>query len=77
MPDCHHNTFDAKVEVTRITDDDEVTGYLADVRIRCADCGCPMLFLGLPPGLDWNAATKSFDSKAARLPLAPLASVVH
>jgi hypothetical protein len=65
--------FIAEVDVTRLED----TGrFSADVRIRCAGCGHPMRFIGLPMGLDLNGAAVSVDGKEARLAIHPWGEAV-
>lgn len=68
---CVHEHFVANVDVDRLV---EMSGlrYAADVRIRCAQCGKPFRFLGLPLGLDMNGAAVSFDGTEARLAIEPL-----
>ena len=57
MPDpdhaCPHEDFLAEVDVNRLTSGDspEITGYIADIRVRCADCGEPFRWTGVPAGL--------------------------
>ena len=71
MPDCAHNVFDAQVSVIRLTDDGgTVTGYQAEVRIHCEECGTPFEFLGLPPGCDTQGAAVSIDGQEALLAIA-------
>lgn len=65
---CVHMNFAAKVTVARIED----TGkFMADVTIKCADCGKPFVFLGLEPGLNMHGATVSIDGLEARMAIAP------
>lgn len=74
-PPCPHLNFAAQVSVNRIVADGEeperVTGYLAEVKIQCADCGRNMQFLGLPAGIDTGGAAVSVDGLEARLGLVP------
>lgn len=73
MPDCQHERFEARVDTTRLTSapGGPVTGYTADVRIRCAQCGMPFRFLGLKPGASPTQPMVSVDATEARLPIAP------
>lgn len=60
--------FAAEVDVARLED----TGrFMADVRVKCADCGVRMLFTGLPRGLDIHGAAMSVDASEARLAIMP------
>ena len=66
---CEHENFRCTVEVNRL-----VNGHLdfsADVKIKCADCGRPFVFLGLPRGLALQGAAISFDAQEARLAIKP------
>ena len=55
---CKHNNFDATVKVARIEDSGR---FMAEVQVKCADCGVPMQFMGLQPGLNFDGATVSLD----------------
>lgn len=70
---CKHETFDCFVTVNRLED---VGRFMADVTVKCSDCGTPFKFLGLPLGVDYNSATVSFDGTEARLAIAPQGEVV-
>lgn len=72
MKACEHLTFAAEVDVGRLTNEaGEVTSYMADVRIRCADCRRPFQFLGLKTGIDTGGAMVSIDGLEARIALCP------
>jgi len=65
--------FEAQVDVNRIED----TGrFNADVRIKCADCGKPMRFIGLPMGLDMNGAAVNPDGTEGRFAIHPVNEMV-
>jgi len=66
--ECKHEGFSATVEVTRLQDSG---GFMASVRIVCDQCGTPMHFLGLPPGLNLQGAAVSIDGAEARFAIAP------
>lgn len=72
---CPHLNFTAQVGVHRLTAEGEeperVTGYMAEVKIQCADCGRNMQFLGLEAGIDTGGAAVSVDGLEARLGLVP------
>lgn len=46
---CQHMNFKADVNVGRLSHEDggPITGYTADVKINCADCGLAFRFIGL------------------------------
>ncbi|RVD42861.1 hypothetical protein EN742_06495 [Mesorhizobium sp. M4A.F.Ca.ET.020.02.1.1] len=65
---CKHMNFAANVAVNRIED----TGrFMADVTVKCIDCGEPFQFIGLEPGLKMNGATVSIDGLEARMAILP------
>ena len=72
---CQHNkAHDAEVRMQCFED----TGtFLAEVRIRCADCGLPFQFLSLPLGLHLGGAAMSVDGQEARLAVVPVGHTPH
>jgi|SRR5580700_686421 hypothetical protein len=71
---CEHKDFKAMVNVGRLLDNATescVVGYIADIRIKCAECGLPFEFLGLEPGVDTQGARVSLDGLEARIALTP------
>ena len=73
MEHCKHSVFDCDVMVNRLED---VGLFNADVRIKCAECGMPFRFIGLPAGVDLNGAAVSVDGTEARLAIAPKGDVI-
>lgn len=74
VPPCQHMNFAATVNVGRHLDDKTATyviGYSAEVHIKCAMCGKPFQFLGLPMGVDNQGARVSVDGLEARLAISP------
>lgn len=73
MADCLHLNFAATVGVGRLTDTEggPVTGYMAEIRINCAECGKHFQFLGLEPGYDNQGARVSIDGLEANIALCP------
>lgn len=74
ITDCQHMNFEVYANVCRMTDDKDakvVTGFLADVTIKCAECAKPFQFLGLPMGIDTQGARVSVDGLKARLAISP------
>ena len=65
---CEHKDFEANVVVNRLEDSGR---FMADVTIRCKDCGTPFQFVGLPVGLNLDGATVSLDATEARLAIVP------
>jgi hypothetical protein len=70
---CEHFNFAAMVNVHRLTktDDGPVTGFMADIAIKCVDCGRQFQFLGLEPGLDTAGARVSIDGMEAHIAICP------
>jgi hypothetical protein len=68
MSMCKHEAFDALVAVALIEDKGR---FMAEVRVSCRDCGTPMQFMGLEPGLNYNGATVSLDGLEARIGIHP------
>lgn len=65
---CKHMNFAASVQVARIEDKGR---FMAEIRIKCTDCGTPMQFMGLKPGFDFNGATVSLDGLEANIGIHP------
>lgn len=65
---CKHMNFDAAVKVARLEDSGR---FMAELRITCMDCGVPMQFMGLQPGLNLDGATVSLDGLEANLAIHP------
>lgn len=70
---CPHEEFQALVEVARLTkvEGGPVTGFSADVRVFCADCSEPFVWVGVPFGLSPRAPAVSLDGRELRAPLRP------
>ncbi len=70
---CQHMNFAANVNVGRLTDGDDgpVTGYTAGVQVKCADCGLPFRFIGLPAGNHYAEPRVSVDATELRAPIEP------
>lgn len=70
---CEHMNFAANVGVHRLTKDEggPVGGYMAEITIKCADCGRAFQFLGLEPGIDLHGARVSVDGLEAHIALCP------
>ena len=68
MVACKHMDFDAAVKVARLEDSGR---FIAELRIVCKECGVPMQFMGLQPGLNLDGATVSLDGLEANLAIHP------
>ena len=68
MESCKHMNFEASVNVARIENNGR---FMAEIHIRCKDCGTPFQFMGLKPGFDFNGATVSLDGLEANIGIHP------
>lgn len=70
---CQHKQFCASVEVGRLSKNENgpITGYTADVRIKCAECGLPFRFIGIECGSSPFAPKVSVDATELRAPIEP------
>lgn len=75
---CVHENFMADVQVARMPSREggPIERYMADVRVKCDDCGLPFRFIGLPAGVDLNGASVNNDATEARLAIAPKGEVI-
>lgn len=71
---CEHETFFVDTKVARVRDGGGiVTTYLAELKIRCSDCGMKMQFAGMPAGLTLVDEPRcSADGFEARLVIRPM-----
>lgn len=65
---CKHLKFAADVRVARIED---IGRFVAEIRVRCTDCGKPFQFQGMQPGMNFTGPTVSLDGLEASLPIFP------
>lgn len=71
MP-CPHEKFTADVSVHRLADASGVVrNYMADVTVRCADCGEPFRFLGPGTGLSFQRPCVDVPATTLHVPIAP------
>lgn len=70
---CAHTNFKSLVRVGRLTEggDGPVTGYSADVRIECTDCGLAFRFRGKDYGSSPDRPMLSADGLELRAPIEP------
>lgn len=77
---CLHEDFIARVDVIRLQkteDNPEIHGYTCEMKVECADCHEPMVFVGVPVGLLPNRPTMSPDGLELRTPIRPQSSDPH
>lgn len=70
---CPHDDLEAWVDVNRLTavEGGPVTGYAADIRVKCAQCGEPFRWIGCQAGLSPARPMVSVDEAELRAPLRP------
>jgi hypothetical protein len=69
---CPHENFAAKVDCNRLTGEGgKVTGYSADVRINCNDCGLPFEFVGVSAGFSPKQPMCDVSAQELRAPIRP------
>jgi hypothetical protein len=73
MSDCQHEDFQANVGVHRLTrgDDGPVYAWIADVEVKCSQCGLPFEFPGLANGISSTEARVSINGQKMSVPLKP------
>jgi hypothetical protein len=65
---CKHENFDGAIRIDRIEDKGR---FMADIKVTCRDCGTPMQFMGLEPGINFDGATVSLDGLELRIGIHP------
>ena len=77
---CQHKRFECRCSVTRLTDEEnseKVSGYSADIKISCVDCGIPFEFIGVPGGYSPVQPMVNFDCTELRAPIKPSSDPVE
>lgn len=70
---CAHDSFKSVVRVGRLSDVEggPITGYTADVKIECAECGLAFRFRGSRYGSSPHEPMLSADGLELRAPIEP------
>lgn len=75
---CYHLMFDANIAVARVGEADEnntmpgmPTAFVAEITIKCGDCGEHFKFDGVPAGLSYDSPATSVDGRELRAPIRP------
>lgn len=73
MTDCIHLEFACEAAVGRLTDGDDgpVRNFVAEIKIRCTQCGLPFRFIGAPTGYSFKHPTVDVPATELRAPIAP------
>lgn len=70
--DCPHESFAARVETHRLTDDaGRVRNFVAEVSISCLACGLPFHFIGPSCGYSFRHPTVNVGATTLHAPIAP------
>jgi hypothetical protein len=76
-PNCRHFNFHADVKVARLEDAADtaipkrINSFMAEITVRCSDCGTPFEFMGLESGCDTHGARVSLDGLEAFIAITP------
>lgn len=69
---CGHTAFTANVDIVRLTNDGgTLTGFQADVTVKCLECETPFVWLGVPGGLNLDGVAVGVDGQQLRAACAP------
>lgn len=74
QPSCQHFRFFANCMIFRLTDEEggPVTGFTAEVTVKCSDCNMPFQWLGVDRGLSMASPMASADGLKLLAPITPL-----
>jgi hypothetical protein len=73
MSQCAHEEFAGDIKVARFTDSGR---FMAEITIKCAQCGTPFQFIGLEPGLHLGGARCSLNALEARIAIVPVGRAI-
>tara|TARA_R110002074_G_scaffold280676_1_gene452046 strand:- start:689 stop:967 length:279 start_codon:yes stop_codon:yes gene_type:complete len=70
---CPHLNFICHADILRLSHDEggPITGYKANIQIKCHDCGLPFRFIGLAAGAHFAEPRVSIDGLELHAPLEP------
>ena len=70
---CEHASFACQANIGRLSDEEggPITGYVADITVKCADCGLGFRFVGIPAGNHHSEPRVSIDGLKLRAPIEP------
>lgn len=72
---CQHERFVARVDVGRLAEVEveggPITGYSAEIQVKCDACGLAFRFIGVPAGNHYAEPRVSSDGLELRAPLEP------
>ncbi len=70
---CEHQAFRCAANIGRLTREEggPVTGFSAEIKIECAECGVAFRFIGLQAGNSHREPRVSIDGTELRAPIKP------
>ena len=70
---CQHKKFYVEANIARLSHEEggPITGYTADVKVWCDQCGLPFRFVGLMSGNHYAEPRVSIDGTELRTPIEP------
>lgn len=73
---CPHETFEAYVEVNRISEIEQgpIHGFMAEIRVWCSQCNEQFRWTGAPAGMSYSRPMVSVDETCLNAPLRPALS---
>ncbi len=73
MPDCQHGDFITITNIFRTSraKGGPITGYTAEINIRCSECGQEFRWIGLDIGSSPYEPMTSFGGTVLRAPITP------
>ena len=70
---CNHPDFDAHFSIARLLD---IDAYQMDITVKCAACGMPFKFLGVPGGWSSKKPMTSITGMELSAPIAPVTATL-
>lgn len=70
---CEHENFRCEANIARLSKEEggSITGYTADIKVSCAQCGKEFRFIGLAAGNHHSEPRVSVDGTELRAPIEP------
>lgn len=70
---CDHMSFVCRADIGRMSEVEggPITGYTAEIQVKCAQCNLAFRFVGLPAGNHFAEPRVSLDGLELRAPLEP------
>jgi hypothetical protein len=70
---CKHENFQCEARIGRLSHEEggPITGYTAEIRVKCTECGLPFRFIGLAAGSHYASPTVSIDGEELHAPIEP------